>query len=138
MSIESISKLSLEERERLLDTHLACLPTDKAIELAQIAELIEQIEQGYKLFLTNLWNDIRQNDNRTLDIILDKHYNRFCIGSEYAVSIKSAISDAEEITLWEQITNSNYRDIEQLNVLIRAYAHDLLAHITADFMEDIR
>ena len=138
MTLESISKSCLAERERLLDTHLASLPADKAIDLAQIAELIERIEQGYKSFLTNLWNDIRQNDKRTLDVIIDKHYNRFGIGSEYAVPIKSAISDAEEITLWEQITNSNYRDIEHLNALIRAYAHDLLAHITADFMEDIR
>lgn len=138
MTIESISKSCLAERERLLDIHLASLPIDKAIDIAQIAELVENIEQEYKLFLTNLWNDIRQNDKRTLDDILDKHYNRFGIGSEYSRSIKSAISDAEEITLWEQITNSNYRDIEHLNALIRAYTHDLLAHITADFLEDVK
>ena len=138
MTLEDISKSCLAERERLQEIHLASLPTDKVIDLAQIAELIDKIEQGYKLFLTDLWNDIRQTDKRTLNAILDKRYNRFGMGSEYAVSIKSAISEAEEITLWEQITNSNYRDIEHLNSLIRAYAHDLLAHITADFMEDIR
>lgn len=138
MNIESISKACLTERERLLDTYLASLPTDKAIEGALIAELIDKIENDYKSFLTDLWNSIRKNDQRKLDDILDKHYNRFGIGSEYATPIKSAISDAEEITLWEQITNSNYRDIEHLNALIRAYARDLLAHITLDFMEDIK
>lgn len=138
MTMKSITKACLDERERLLDTYLASLPTGEVINREQIAELIDQIEQEYKSFLKNLWHSIRNKDQRKLDDLLDKRYNRFGIGSEYGVSIKSAISEAEEITLWEQITNSNYRDIEHLNALIRAYARDLLAHITLDFMEDIK
>ena len=136
--MKSISRTCLAERERLLDTYLASLPTGEVINRGQIAELIDQIEQEYKSFLKYLWHSISNKDQRKLDDLLDKRYNRFGIGSEYGVSIKSAISEAEEITLWEQITNSNYRDIEHLNALIRAYARDLLAHITLDFMEDIK
>lgn len=99
---------------------------------------MHQLEVEYKNFLSDSWLQVRGADNRTLDAILDKHYNRFGLGVEYATPIITAQAKAEEITLWEQITNSNYRDIAHLNTLIRAYANDLLAQITRDFMEDMK
>ena len=51
--------------------------------------------------------------------------------------IRISQSTADEITVWEQITNSYVHDIEHLNALIYAYAQNLLAHFTLDFMEDV-
>lgn len=137
MSIQELSRQTIAERERLIEIIEGALPTDSAITIDRIGELVEQAENEYKHFLSQLWEQIRCSDRRALDDILDKRYNRFGLGGEYAPAIKQAISDAEEVTLWEQITNSNYRDINHLNSLVVAYSKDLLAHITLDFMEEI-
>ena len=137
MKRQEIIKQCLDKREQLLQQYIESLPVDQPIELFQIAQIVEQLEQGYKQFLIELWANVCREDRRTLDDILDKHYNRFALRQEYSRQIHQAQANAEEITLWEQITNSNYRDVAHLNALIRAYAIDLLAHITADFMEDL-
>ena len=134
---EQLSKTCLAERERLLQKHVGNLSTDSALSLSKIDEIIEKIEDEYKQFLSNLWEQVRNGDGRSLDDILDKRYNRYVLNMEYAKDIRVSQAAAEEITLWEQITDTNILDIERLNSLIRAYATDLLAHITLDFMEDV-
>ena len=134
---ENISKICLAERSRLLQKYVGSLPTDSPLSLTSIEEIIEQLENEYRLFLANLWEQICSGDPRSLDDILDKRYNRYILNKEYAKEIRISQAAAEEITLWEQITNTNSRDIERLNTLITTYAKDLLAHITLDFMEDV-
>lgn len=138
MTKEQLSKLCHAERERLIDTYFGNLPIDKAVDLGIITERINKMEDEYKLFLAKLWHQSEEVDVLSLNGVLDKNLNRWSLGGEYAVSIKEAHSEADEVTLWEQITNSNDRDIKHLNALIIAYARDLLAHITMDFMEDVK
>ena len=118
MTKELISKQCLAEREQLIGKYCDTLPADHAMPIEQIRELIVQIEKEYKVFLCGLWEQVKGEDDRSLDAILDKRWNR--------------------TTLWEKISNSNYRDIDHLNSLVKAYAHDLLAHITRDFLEDVK
>ena len=137
MTREEISRLTLQERERLLDKYCSSLPTDKAITVEQISDFAEQAEQDYRRFLADIWQNVKGADKRSLDQLLDKQYNRMVLGSEYKEQIVSAREDAEEVTLWEQITDTNGRDIARLNALIRAYITALLAHLTLDFMEEV-
>ena len=138
MSNQEISRQTIAERKRLIEIIVNALPTDSAITIDQIGELVEQIENDYKRFLVLLWEQIKGKDSRSMDELLDKRYNRFMISAEYESVLTQAIADAEEVTLWEQISNSNYRDIKQLNALVVAYSTDLLAHITFDFLEEIK
>ncbi len=138
MTREDISKECLNVRELLIRDCHNVLPTDQAADMEKINHLVGRIEEEYKNFLSTLWKDIRPDDERTLDDILDKRYNRLVLARDYTAPIEAAIGDAEEITLWERIINSNYRDIEQLNALVIAYIRDLLAQITRDFMEDVK
>jgi len=137
MTKEQISKQCLVKRELLIAKYCDMLPIDSPLSIEQIRERMIQMEEEYKLFLTGLWEKEKGADTCLLDTILDKQWNRVVLAKEYTLPIKTAMGKANEITLWEQITNSNYRDIEQLNALITAYARDLLAHITLDFMEDL-
>ena len=138
MKREEIARLCFAAREQLIDKYCGSLPKEHAIELEQIGSLVEQMEDEYKRFLSNLWKEIREDDSCSLEDILDKCYNRYFLNREYAQEIHVSQAAAEEITVWEQITNTNYRDIEHLNALIYTYAKDLLAHITLDFMEDVK
>lgn len=137
MNKQEIVKCCLAEREQLLQKHVGHLPEDRALMLEQISDRIDALETEYKHFLVGIWEQIRNNDNRSLEDILDKRYNRLVLSVEYAEGIRHSQSEAAEVTLWEQITHSNGRDIKALNALIQSYATDLLAHITLDFMEDV-
>ena len=137
MNIQEVAKQCIAKREELINLHLEHLPQEEAIDIDHVCEIMHRLEAEYKHFLSDLWDKLKGADDRTIDDILDKHYHRYGLGLEYSIPIITAHAKAEEITLWEQITNSNYRDVAHLNVLIRAYATDLLAHITADFMEDL-
>lgn len=121
----------------MLQKYVGQLPVTQALSLEQISDLIDAMEEEYKQFLVRLWEQVKHSDSRSLDDILDKRYNRVVLSFEYASEIRKSHAAAEEITVWEQITRSNDRDIEALNALVRTYATDLLAHITLDFMEDI-
>lgn len=138
MKRDELALRLIDERERLIDTYFGNLPIDKAVDLGIITERINKMEDEYKLFLAKLWHQSEEVDVLSLNDVLDKNLNRWSLEGEYAVSIKEAHSEADEVTLWEQITNSNDRDIKHLNALIIAYARDLLAHITMDFMEDVK
>ena len=138
MNKQVIAERCLNERERLLQKYVRALPHEQALSLLEISEIIEQLETEYKQFLKRLWEEIKQDDSRSLDDILDKRYNRYILNHDYAEDIRTSQAAAEEITLWEQITNTNSHDIDHLNALISAYATDLLAHITLDFVDDVQ
>ena len=138
MSIEELSKCSLAERERLIEAYFGALPVDNPISMEQIAERIGQMEEEYKVFLVKLFYQSDTIDEQTIYSVVDKNINRYALGGEYAPTLKEASANAEQITLWEQITNSNDRDVKHLNALVVAYARDLLAHITRDVLEEVK
>lgn len=138
MKQSDISLRCITERERLINTYFGTLPTEQAIRLDYVGDLIQRMEDEYKQFLFDLWCKQHPDSKKTMDDILEKQYNRFSLGREYAAKLNAAFADAKEITLWEQLTNSNDKDIQHMNALIIAYAKDLLAQITMDFMEDVK
>ena len=135
MTRQEITKSCMEERTRLMEKYTGCLSENPSRD--DIFRLAEQMEDAYRVFLESLWQQIKADDTRTLDQLLDKRYNRMAMTLAYSRSISEADEKAKEITFWEQITDSNGRDIAHLNTLVRSYFTDLLAHITMDFMEDI-
>lgn len=135
---QQIANLCLDEREQLLQKYVVNLPEDAALPLSRIGEIVEQMEDEYRQFLSGLWEQVRKDDTRSLDEILDKRYNRYILTCEYAKDIRVSQAAAAEITLWEQIADTNIHDIRHLNALIYTYAKDLLAHITLDFTEDVK
>lgn len=137
MTREEILKKSLEVRDLFVQDCYNLLPKDHAANLDFISYLASRVEEEYRSFLSIIWDEIRQDDERSLNDILDRRYNRLVLEQDYTSSIKDAHSEAKEITLWEQITNSNYRDIDHLNELVVAYIRDLMALMTRDFLEDI-
>lgn len=138
MKKAEILKKTLTVRESIIENCHNALPKDHAVDMDFVNQLIDKVEEDYRTYLSVLWGEISQNDKRSLDDILDKRYNRLMIAHDYVTSIESAHKDAREITLWERLTNSNGKDIQQMNALIIAYSKDILAQITQDFMEDVK
>ena len=137
MMRKQIIEQTLSERERLLERYCGSLPEDEAISLEQITELASQAQGQYRNFLSELWTQVRRDDTRSIDELLDKQYDHFAVDSEFREQLRSAVGEAQEVTFWEQITRSNSRDIAHLNSLVRAYLSALLAHLTIDFMEEV-
>lgn len=102
MTKELISKQCLAEREQLIGKYCDTLPADHAMPIEQIRELVMQMEKEYKVFLCGLREQVKGEDDRSLDAILDKRWNRTVLAREYTAPIETAIEEAEEITLWEK------------------------------------
>ena len=127
----------------LLDKYFGSLVNEAAvlkqdtIDAKYMEDLPLKIEEEYKVFLSSLWEEIKGNDCRNIDDILDKHYTRMCIDDKYSSKISVAKEDAERITLWERITNSNHKDVTYFKGLLYDYSCELLRNMTRDFLEDI-
>ncbi len=101
-------------------------------------ELPQKIEQEYREFLADLWTHVQIDDPRTFEQIMDKQYVRMSIDMEYRNKLQIAYENAKHISYWEQLTRTNYRDVNRYKGLLRDYVEAVLRHMTDDFMEDIK
>ena len=119
--------LSLSSVHLLQDTHLA----------VYTASIIRPVEDELMSFLRNLWYQERGADKREFEAIMDRKYMRMCVDVEYRKQLTLAMRDVQRITLWEQLTDSNYKDEDRFRRLLRAYANQLLDNMICDFLEDV-
>lgn len=97
--------------------------------------LPEKIEQEYRSFLSDLWDHI--DDSRTFEQVMDKQYVRMSIDQEYRSKLQTAYANAKHISYWEQLSRTNYRDVNRYKGILRDYVEAILRHMTDDFLEDI-
>ena len=97
--------------------------------------LPEKIEQEYRSFLSELWDHI--DDSRTFEQVMDKQYVRMSIDHEYRSKLQTAYANAKHISYWEQLSRTNYRDVNRYKGILRDYVEAILRHMTDDFLEDI-
>lgn len=101
------------------------------------SELTLQIEQEYRLFLREQWEQIRGDDEREFQDIMTKAYARLSIDSVYRQQLQPALRDAQQVTLWEQLTQTNYKDEERFREMLSSYITALLRNMMLDFLEDL-
>lgn len=101
-------------------------------------DLPQRIEQEFREFLADLWSHIQTDDPRTFEQIMDKQYVRMSIDREYRDKLQTAYANAKHISYWEQLTRTNYRDVNRYKGILRDYVEALLRHMTNDFLEDIK
>ena len=100
-------------------------------------ELPLQIEAEYFEFLRGLWEEVRGDDTRSLDDLLDKRHLAMLMTDDERQAVEHAHRDATCRTLWERLTRTNHRDVTYYKGLLRDYAEELLVCLRCDFIEDI-
>ena len=139
---EQIEQLCAAKEQELLDKYFGNAIYEAAIVRpetigAYTKDLPLKIEAEYFEFLKRLWDDVRGDDSRSLDDLLDKRHLRMLMTEDDREGIEQAYDNAVQITLWERLTKSNHKDVTFYKGLLKEYACELLRGLTVDFLEDV-
>ena len=143
MTPERIEKLCTAKEQELLDKYFGNIVHEAAVVRPETIgeytrELPLKIEAEYLDFLRGLWDEVRGDDPRRLDDLLDRHHVRMMMTEDDREGVEQAYDDASRITLWERLTKTNHRDVTRYKGLLKEYARELLRGLTADFLEDVK
>ena len=143
MAPEQIEQLCAAKEQELLDKYFGNIIYEAAVLRPETIgeytkDLPLKIESEYFEFLKRLWEDVRGEDSRSLDDLLDKRHLRMLMTEDDREGIEKAYDNAVQITLWERLTKSNHKDVTFYKGLLKEYARELLRVMTADFLEDVK
>lgn len=142
MTHEQIAQLCNAKEQELLDKYFGNIIYEAAVLRPETIDeyakdLPLKIEAEYFEFLKLLWEDVRGEDSRSLDDLLDKRHLRMLMTEDDREGIEQAYDNAVQITLWERLMKSNHKDVAFYKGLLKEYACELLRGLTVDFLEDV-
>lgn len=131
-----------EKADSLLKQYFGNLVKEAAIECPESIgeydlELPLRIEAEYRNYLKELWEEIAEDDQRTIDDLLNQKQLRNKMTEDDCEGIAYAYRDAQRRTLWERITKTNHKDVTYYKGLLEEYTRELLFCMKHDFLEEV-
>lgn len=131
-----------EKANSLLKQYFGNLVKEAAIECPESIgeydlELPLRIEAEYRNYLKELWVEIAEDDQRTIDDLLNQKQLRNKMTEDDCEGIAYAYRDAQRRTLWERITKTNHKDVTYYKGLLEEYTRELLFCVKHDFLEEV-
>lgn len=131
-----------EKANSLLKQYFGNLVKEAAIECPETIgeydlELPLRIEAEYRNYLKELWVEIAEDDQRTIDDLLNQKQLRNKMTEDDREGIAYAYRDAQRRTLWERITKTNHKDVTYYKGLLEEYTRELLFCMKHDFLEEV-
>lgn len=131
-----------EKANSLLKQYFGNLVKEAAIDCPETIgeydlELPLRIEAEYRNYLKELWVEIAEDDQRTIDDLLNQKQLRNKMTEDDREGIASAYRDAQRRTLWERITKTNHKDVTYYKGLLEEYTRELLFCMKHDFLEEV-
>lgn len=131
-----------EKADSLLKQYFGNLVKEAAIECLESIgeydlELPLRIEAEYRNYLKELWEEIAEDDQRTIDDLLNQKQLRNKMTEDDCEGIAYAYRDAQRRTLWERITKTNHKDVTYYKGLLEEYTRELLFCMKHDFLEEV-
>ncbi len=132
-----------EKADSLLKQYFGNLVKEAAIECPERIgeydlELPLRIEAEYRNYLKELWVEIAEDDQRTIDDLLNQKQLRNKMTEDDREGIAYAYRDAQRRTLWERITKTNHKDVTYYKGLLEEYTRELLFCMKHDFLEEVK
>ena len=132
-----------EKANSLLKQYFGNLVKEAAIECPETIgeydlELPLRIETEYRNYLKELWGEIAEDDQRTIDDLLNQKQLRNKMTEDDREGIAYAYRDAQRRTLWERITKTNHKDVTYYKGLLEEYTRELLFCMKHDFLEEAK
>lgn len=142
MTTTEIDNLCKRKEQELLDKYFGNLIREAAMEKPETIgdyakDLPLKIEDEYFQYLKELWDEINPDKSKTLESILDKRHISELMTDDDREAIHYAYEDATRRTLWERITQTNYKDVTFYKGLLEEYTKQLLLCMRCDFIEDV-
>lgn len=131
-----------EKANSLLKQNFGNLVKEAAIDCPETIgeydlELPLRIEAEYRNYLKELWVEIAEDDQRTIDDLLNQKQLRNKMTEDDREGIASAYRDAQRRSLWERITKTNHKDVTYYKGLLEEYTRELLFCMKHDFLEEV-
>ena len=132
-----------EKANSLLKQYFGNLVKEAAIERHESIgeydlELPLRIEAEYREYLKELWGEIAEDDQRTIEDLLNQQKLRDKMTEDDREGIAYAYRNAQQRTLWERITQTNHKDVTYYKGLLEEYTRELLFCMKHDFLEEVR
>jgi len=100
--------------------------------------LPEQVAEEFRGWLASLWEEVRGEDPRSFDEIMNLQNSIRITREGYALDLEQAGKEARTVTLWEKITQSNHEDVTYYKGLLKQYTEELLVVMVKDFVGDVK
>lgn len=142
MKKTEIERRCEEKADSLLKQYFGNLVKEAAIECPETIgeydlELPLRIETEYRNYLKELWGEIAEDDQRTIDDLLNQKQLRDKMTEDDREGIAYAYRNAQQRTLWERITQTNHKDVTYYKGLLEEYTRELLFCMKHDFLEEV-
>ena len=143
MTSPELQKICQEKADELLEKYFPDFIYDAAqnrpeeLSVEYNEELPYKVEKEFLEYLAGLWEDYSSQSDKSFDEIMNRHLNLLMVDAEYVPELKAAREKAEQISLWEKITQSNHEDVTYYKGLLRQYTRELLKVTVKDFVEDL-
>lgn len=137
MDNNKIEVLCRNKEQELLNKYFGELVNEAANERPEsigeyTKELPLKIEAEFREYLSELWKEYSDTP-----LVLEEQKLRCLMTEDNREAIDAAYKDANTITLWERITNSNHKDVTYYKGLLREHTKELLMIMRIDFLEEI-
>ena len=142
MNKSDVEKLCSEKSDSLLEKYFGNLVKEAAIDCPETIGdydlgLPLRIETEYRDFLQELWGEIAEDDQRTIEDLLNQQKLRDRMTEDDREGIAYAYRNAQQRTLWERITQTNHKDVTYYKGLLEEYTRELLFCMKHDFLEEV-
>lgn len=125
----------------LLTQYFGNIVNEARIEVDSIGnyslDLPLRIEAEYRAFLEEVWCKHTIQGRKGQPLVLEEEELRLQKLRENLKKIEPAYKAAMEVTLWEKITDTNYKDIAHYKEQLYYMTADLLQVMRKDFLEEI-
>lgn len=137
-----LEKRCKEKEQELLNKYFGNLIQEAAIERPEsigeyTRDLPLKIEAEFRAFLEELWKEYAPESLKGTPLVLEEQKLRKLITDDDREGIDAAYKKATNVTLWEQITQTNHKDVTYYKGLLQEYTRDLLMIMRNDFLEEI-
>lgn len=130
-----IEILCRDKERRLLDKYF-----NNEIQIHNVSKTLSaytldlpiKIEAEFREYLEKLWK--RYSDT---PLVLEEQELRRLLTKSKREALDLAYANAQKITLWERISQSNHSDVASYIALLHEYTQELLMIMRLDFLEEI-
>ena len=142
METNHVEQLCIKKEQELLGEFFGNIVHEAAIQRPETIgnytkDLPMRIAMKYKSYLEELWRDFAPDGMKGTPLVLEEEKLRQLMTSRDWDRVEKAFAAAEEQTIWEFITQTNYKDVAYYKGLLQDYTRNLLSLMRLDFLEEI-
>lgn len=101
-------------------------------------ELPEKVAEEFRSWLAGFWGEVRQDGQGSFDEVMNLKRSIEMTKASYVPYLDGARKEAQDVTFWEKLTQTNHEDVTYYKGLLKQYTEELLKVMIEDLVGDIK